>query len=53
MRVEPGIMPSEEQTLMAMGAIRAAVAVCDMRFASSDVIKDRATRMPRGWPRAA
>ena len=46
-------MPSEEQTLMAMGAIRAAVAVCDMRFASSDVMKDRATRMPSGWPRAA
>ena len=41
-------MFSEEQTLMAMGAIRAAVAVCDMRFASKDVMKESAIKMPSG-----
>ena len=41
-------MFSEEQTLIAMGAISAAVAVCDMRFARRDVIKDNAIKMPKG-----
>ena len=43
-------MDSAAQTFMAMGAIRAAVAVWDIRLERSEVMKDNAIRTPIGWP---
>ena len=37
---------SAKQIFSAMGAIKAAVAVCDMRFESSEVMKDKAMSTP-------
>ena len=44
------LMASAAQIFSAMGAMRAAVAVCDMRFDKMEVMKDKATSTPMGWP---
>lgn len=49
-RLRPSFIDSAAQTFIAMGAIRAAVAVWDIKLDSSEVMKDKAMRTPIGWP---